>query len=116
MDAGEGVTCPSPTHPAASCPRRSACAWWYGAASPDIVVNEVMSQQPQVWKLAVISWLGLWPTVTVMMWTLRPQIEGLPVALQTLLMTGLIVPIMTWVHVPLLTRLFRRWLRADLQG
>lgn len=75
-----------------------------------------MSQPSQVWKLAVLTWIGLWPTVTVMMWTLRPQIEDLPVALQTLLMTGLIVPLMTWVHMPLLTRLFRRWLRADLRA
>ena len=65
-----------------------------------------------MWKLALLSWLGLWPTVTAMMLLVRPQIEGLPVALQTLLMTGLIVPLMTWVHMPLLTRVFRGWLRS----
>jgi len=65
-----------------------------------------------VWKLALLSWLGLWPTVTAMMLIVRPQIEGLPVAVQTLLMTGLIVPLMTWVHMPLLTRVFRGWLRS----
>jgi len=60
----------------------------------------------------MLSWVGLWPTVTLMMWTVRPQIEDLPVAVQTLLMTGLIVPLMTWVLMPLLTRLFRGWLHA----
>ncbi len=65
-----------------------------------------------MWKLALLSWLGLWPTVTAMMLIVRPQIEGLPVAVQTLLMTGLIVPLMTWVHMPLLTRVFRGWLRS----
>jgi len=65
-----------------------------------------------VWKLALLSWLGLWPTVTAMMLIVRPQIEGLPVAVQTLIMTGLIVPLMTWVHMPLLTRVFRGWLRS----
>lgn len=69
-----------------------------------------------MWKLALLSWLGLWPTVTAMMLIVRPHIEGLPVAVQTLIMTGLIVPLMTWVHMPLLTRLFRRWLRADLRA
>ncbi|MBK9757716.1 hypothetical protein [Nannocystis sp.] len=71
-----------------------------------------MQQRTDVWKLALLSWLGLWPTVTAMMLLVRPQIEGLPVALQTLLMTGLIVPLMTWVHMPLLTRVFRGWLRS----
>lgn len=67
---------------------------------------------PPVWKMALLTWIGLWPTVTVVMWTVRPQIAGLPVALQTLLMTALIVPTMAWVHMPLLTRLFRGWLTA----
>lgn len=71
-----------------------------------------MQQRTDVWKLALLSWLGLWPTVTAMMLIVRPQIEGLPIALQTLLMTGLIVPLMTWVHMPLLTRVFRGWLRG----
>lgn len=65
-----------------------------------------------VWKMALLTWIGLWPTVTVVMWTVRPQIAGLPVAVQTFLMTGLIVPTMAWVHMPLLTRLFRGWLIA----
>lgn len=71
-----------------------------------------MPQQSHVWKMAMLTWIGLWPTVTVMMWGVRPQIADLPIALQTLIMTGMIVPLMTWVHMPLLTRLFRRWLRA----
>ncbi len=81
-------------------------------SEPRYRVYEAMAQQSQVWKMAMLTWIGLWPTVTVMMWVVRPQIEDLPVALQTLIMTGLIVPLMTWVHMPLLTRLFCRWLRA----
>ena len=38
------------------------------------------------------------------------RLHGLPVPLQTLLMTAIIVPLMAWVHMPLLTRLFRAWL------
>ncbi len=64
-----------------------------------------------VWKMALLTWLGLWPTVTAMMLGVRPRLEGLPVALQTLLLTAIIVPLMTWVVMPLLTRLFRGWLQ-----
>jgi uncharacterized protein len=64
-----------------------------------------------VWKMALLSWIGLWPTVTVMRWTVRPHLEGLPVAVQTLLLTAIIVPLMSWVLMPLLSRLFRGWLQ-----
>jgi len=62
------------------------------------------------WKIALLTWIALWPTVTVVMWVLQPQLRALPVPLQTLVITAIIVPLMTWVHMPLLTRLFRRWL------
>ena len=63
-----------------------------------------------VWKMALLTWIGLWPVVTLMMWTVRPLIADLPVPLQTLLMTAIIVPLMTWALMPMLTRVFRGWL------
>lgn len=62
------------------------------------------------WKIALLTWIGLWPTVTVVMWVVQPQLQDLPVPVQTLLLTAMIVPLMAWVHMPLLTRLFRGWL------
>ena len=62
------------------------------------------------WRIALLTWIGLWPTVTVVMWVVHPQLQALPMPLQTMLMTAIIVPLMAWVHIPLLTRLFRRWL------
>ena len=63
-----------------------------------------------VWKIALLTWLGLWPVVTLMMCTVRPLLADLPVPLQTLIMTAIIVPLMTWAWMPVLTRLFRGWL------
>lgn len=63
-----------------------------------------------VWKMALLSWIGLWPTVTLTMWIVRPQLASLAVPTQTLIMTAMIVPLMTWVLMPTLTRLFRGWL------
>ena len=60
----------------------------------------------RVWKIALLTWLALWPTVTVMMWFVQPHLRGLPVPVQALVLTGLIVPLMSWVHMPLLPRLF----------
>lgn len=63
-----------------------------------------------VWKIALLSWIGLWPTVTLTMWIVRPHLASLAVPAQTLIMTAMIVPLMTWVLMPTLTRLFRGWL------
>ena len=60
--------------------------------------------------MALLTWIGLWPTVTLMMWIVRPQLAELAVPLQTLIMTAMIVPLMTWGLMPGLTRLCRGWL------
>jgi antibiotic biosynthesis monooxygenase (ABM) superfamily enzyme len=79
------------------------------------VANEVSVPAPS-WKIALLTWVGLWPTVTVVMWAVQPTLAALPVPVQTLLMTALIVPLMAWVHMPLLTRLFRSWLARPLEA
>ncbi len=84
---------------------------WHFIAVLATVDPEVPLERAPVWKLALLTWIGLWPTVTLMMWKLRPQLSSLPVAAQTLIMTALIVPLMTWVLMPSLTHLFRGWLQ-----
>ena len=83
---------------------------WYRGPDPVIVESEVFVHRSPVWKMALLSWIGLWPMVTLMMWIVRPQLAGLAVPAQTLIMTAMIVPLMTWVLMPALTRLFRGWL------
>ncbi len=77
--------------------------------------NKVPVPAPS-WKIALLTWVGLWPTVTLVMWVVQPQLQGFPVPLQTLLLTAMIVPLMAWVHMPLLTRLFRGWLAPPAPG
>ena len=84
-------------------------AWCRGPA-PVIVENEVIVHRSPLWKMALLSWIGLWPMVTLMMWIVRPRLASLAVPAQTLIMTAMIVPLMTWVLMPALTRLFRGWL------
>lgn len=83
---------------------------WCRGPDPDIVDNEVIVHRSPVWKMALLTWLGLWPVVTLMMGTVRPLLVALPLPLQTLIMTAIIVPLVTWVLMPGLTRLFRGWL------
>jgi hypothetical protein len=66
---------------------------------------------PPRWKLALLTWLGLWPTVTAVTLVVAPLLREQPLPVQTLTVTGLVVPMMVWAITPLLLRGFRRWLQ-----
>ena len=66
--------------------------------------------RPPRWKQAVITWVAVYPALTVTLAVLGPMMESWPLPLRTLLVTLLLVPIVVYVIVPLLTRVFRGWL------
>jgi antibiotic biosynthesis monooxygenase (ABM) superfamily enzyme len=66
--------------------------------------------RPPRYKQAVITWLGVYPILTVTLALLRPVMATWPLPLQTLLVTLLLVPLLTYLVFPLLTRAFRAWL------
>jgi uncharacterized protein len=66
---------------------------------------------PPRWKLAVVVWLAIYPTLTVVLWLAGPAIRDWPVALRTLVVTVSIVPLMVYVLIPGIQRLSASWLR-----
>jgi antibiotic biosynthesis monooxygenase (ABM) superfamily enzyme len=62
------------------------------------------------WKTAVITGVGLYPLVVLLFPLLASLTEGLPGWLSHLVTVGVAIPLMTWVIVPALAVLFRRWL------
>jgi hypothetical protein len=65
---------------------------------------------PPKWKMALATWLGVYPTITLLLWALWPAMGDLPMALRALVLTAIMVPLLTWVVMPALTRLLRPWL------
>ncbi len=58
------------------------------------------------WVLALITWLAIYPTITVALALFEPLgLVRLPLALRTLVLTLAVVPAMVFVLVPGLTRL-----------
>jgi hypothetical protein len=61
-------------------------------------------------KLALLTWAGAYAVILLVLAVGGPAMAGWPLALRALVVSGLMVAAMTWVIVPLMTRLFRGWL------
>jgi antibiotic biosynthesis monooxygenase (ABM) superfamily enzyme len=71
---------------------------------------------PPRYKLALLTWAGAYALITLILGLLGPTISAWPLALRTLLLSALMVPALTWIVLPGLTRLFRTWLVATDGG
>jgi antibiotic biosynthesis monooxygenase (ABM) superfamily enzyme len=65
---------------------------------------------PPRWKVAVVTWLGICPTVFALFVLLGELLAPLPLLPRVMLLTSLVVIIMTWVVAPQLTKLLKPWL------
>jgi antibiotic biosynthesis monooxygenase (ABM) superfamily enzyme len=65
---------------------------------------------PPRWKMALVTAVGVWPASILVPWLLNPLIGRLPSVLQALLVAGGIVILLTWVIMPLLVKILKRWL------
>ena len=68
---------------------------------------------PPRYKLALLSWLGAYAVITLILKVLGPTTATWPLPVRTLLISALMAPAMTWLVVPFLTRVFRSWLTSD---
>lgn len=81
----------------------SGLGLWYRTAQPS----------PARWKVAVVTWLGIFPTVYVLFLLTADLLKSWSLLPRTALLTLAVVALMTWVVAPQLTRLFRPWLFAS---
>ncbi len=61
--------------------------------------------------MAILVWIALYPTITILFlifgdWLARIQ----PLPLQTLVSTGIVVPLLTFTVIPPLQKLLGKWL------
>jgi len=66
---------------------------------------------PPRWKTAVLIWLAIYPSITLFMLLFGDQLAQLPIPLRTLVLTAVLVPLMVFVLLPRLQKLFASWLR-----
>ena len=70
------------------------------------------SARPRL-KLAQLTRAGAYAVITLILVVLGPLMAPWPLPLRTLLISGLMVGALTWVVIPLLTRLCRGWLTTE---
>ena len=67
---------------------------------------------PKKWKMAVLIWTAIYPTITLLFVTLGDEFARITfLPLRTLLITLIIVPLMVFVITPLLQLLMAGWLK-----
>jgi antibiotic biosynthesis monooxygenase (ABM) superfamily enzyme len=70
-----------------------------------------MTKPPKKWKMAILIWIAIYPTVTIiaiLFGSLFEKIALLP--LRTLASTLIVVPIAVYAIVPALQKVLNKWL------
>jgi antibiotic biosynthesis monooxygenase (ABM) superfamily enzyme len=68
---------------------------------------------PPRYRMAFVTWLGIWPLVSLALWLVAPYLVVLPFVLRTGALSALLVLTMTYLVMPQLAKLADPWLRAD---
>jgi len=66
---------------------------------------------PPRWKMAVATFLGVFPVAMVLNLTLGPLIRSWPFLISSAVFNACMVMLLTWVVMPSVTRILHRWLQ-----
>lgn len=77
----------------------------FGLKSPAV------ARPPAVWKLALATLCGLWPTAYANAYLVGPFVKDFDVWLRTFIISAVTVAQMTWIVMPLVTRTLRPWIQ-----
>ncbi|HCL11864.1 MAG: antibiotic biosynthesis monooxygenase [Alteromonadaceae bacterium TMED7] len=65
---------------------------------------------PPRYKMTIVSWLALYPAVTAIFWLFGPWLAELPLLIRTMIVTGVVMVLMSYVLMPFMTKRFAFWL------
>jgi antibiotic biosynthesis monooxygenase (ABM) superfamily enzyme len=71
---------------------------------------------PSRHRMAALTWIGIWPLVSLTLWLVAPLYTDLPFPLRTALTSALLVCAMTYLVMPFLARNAVRWLYGSFAG
>ncbi|MEM1033486.1 MAG: hypothetical protein AAF928_13145 [Myxococcota bacterium] len=73
---------------------------------------------PSPHRQALVVWLCIYPTITLLLALFGPSLAALPLPLRTFVLTAVLVPLLTYVLVPRAHRVLNRLIprRPRLRG
>lgn len=69
---------------------------------------------PPRYKMAIVSWIAIYPLVIVILNVLAPFLSSLSIPARAAIITLIAIPSMTYVIMPRMTQLFSRWLYPEI--
>jgi len=72
--------------------------------------NVPTMKPPPRWKMWLVSLMAVYPLVLAFQALVVPRVAGLPLPLRALMFPLVLLTLMTFVVMPVVTRLLRRWL------
>lgn len=60
--------------------------------------------------MMVVSCIGVYLTITPLLISLGPQLSGFPIYVVTLVLVAITSVLLTYVVMPVMSRIFRHWL------
>jgi antibiotic biosynthesis monooxygenase (ABM) superfamily enzyme len=67
---------------------------------------------PPKWKMAVVTWVGVFPAVLLWSSLLRKLLNDWPALITTAIVSAFVVATLAWIAMPVLTRVFFTWLSS----
>ncbi|MGB1477240.1 MAG: antibiotic biosynthesis monooxygenase, partial [Marinobacter salsuginis] len=68
---------------------------------------------PPKWKMTIVSWLALYPAVTLVFVIFGDLLAQVPLLLRTMIVTIVVMGLMSYVLMPGMTKWFKFWLFPD---
>lgn len=68
------------------------------------------SSHPPKWRMTFVSWMGIFPTVSLLLWVIAPLLASWPFLLRTAVFTALVALAMSYLVMPRLSRWMSWWL------
>ncbi len=65
---------------------------------------------PSRHRMALLTWIGIWPLVSLALWLLAPMLAAYPFLLRTAVTSAVLVSTMTYLVMPQLARVASHWL------
>jgi uncharacterized protein len=68
---------------------------------------------PPRWKMAIVTFAGVYAVTTPLGLVVGPVLDSWPLPLRNAVFNVIVVVCLTWLVMPLLTRVLRNWLRSE---